>query len=97
MGFTLAFSVATGFLCDLNGETSYILYFFGLSKYMKNSFWSHLSALFWLSKHEKIAEALVISISLKWMRNDIYPVYVYPFFGLGWIIYEKRNTLAYRD
>ena len=50
---------------------------------------SHLLALFWLPKHEKIAKSLVISMSLKWPRNDIYPVYVYPFFGLGQIIYEK--------
>ena len=44
---------------------------------------SQLSALFWLSRHEKIAESLVVLISLNWLRNDIYPVYVYPFFGLG--------------
>ena len=44
---------------------------------------SHILALFLLSKHENIAEALVVSISLKWTRIDIYPVYIYPFFGLG--------------
>ena len=46
MGFTLAFFVATGFLRDLNGETSCILYFFRLGKYTKKSLWSHLSTLF---------------------------------------------------
>ena len=83
MDFTLASVYSNGFVRDLNGEMSCILYFFGLGKNTQKSFWSHLSALFWLSKHENIAEALVISISLKWTRNDIYPVYVYPFFGLG--------------
>ena len=46
MGFTLAFCAVRGLLCDLDGETSCILYFLGISKYMKKSFWSHLSALF---------------------------------------------------
>ena len=46
MGFTLAFSAATGFLRDLNDETSCILYFFGLGKYTKKSLWSNLSTLF---------------------------------------------------
>ena len=46
MGFTLAFCAATGLLCDLNDETSCILYFFELGKYTKKSLWSHLSALF---------------------------------------------------
>ena len=46
MGFTLAFCVATDFLCDLDSETSCILYFFGLGKNTKKSLWSHLSALF---------------------------------------------------
>ena len=83
MGFTLAWYVQQQVLRDLHGETSCILYFFGLGKYTKKSLWSHLSALFWLSKHEKISEALVISISLKWTWINIYPVYVYPFFELG--------------
>ena len=67
---------ATGLSATLTVKTSCILYFFGLGKYTKKSLWSHISALFWLSKHEKIAEALVVSISLNWTRIDIYLVYV---------------------
>ena len=89
MGFTLAWYVQQQVFTTLTMETSWILYFFGLGKYMKKSLWSHLSALFWLSKHEKIVEALVVSISLNWTWIDIYPVYIYPFFELGWIDYEK--------
>ena len=51
---------------------------------------SQLSALFWLSKYEKIAEALVVSILLKWLRNDIYPVYVYPFSGWDRLFTKKE-------
>ena len=46
MVFTLAWYVQQQVLRDLHGETSCILYFFGLGKYMKKSLWSHLSALF---------------------------------------------------
>ena len=83
MGFTLAWYVQQQVFATLTMEMSCILYFFRLGKNMKKSFWSHLSALFWLSKHENIAEALDISISLKSTRIDIYPVYIYPFFRLG--------------
>ena len=74
MDFTLAWYVQQQVFATLTMETSCILYFFGLGKYTKKSLWSHLSALFWLSKYEKIAEALVVSISLKWTRIDIHPV-----------------------
>ena len=86
----LPLCATTGFLPDLDNDTSCILYFFGLGKNTKNSLWSHLSALFWLSKHEKIVEALVVSISLKWPRNDIYPVYVYPFSGWDRLFTKKE-------
>ena len=46
MEFTLASCAATGLLRNFDGETSCILYFFGLGKYTKKSLWSHLSALF---------------------------------------------------
>ena len=46
MDFTLASVYSNRFVCDLNGETSCILYFFGLGKNTKKSLWSHLSALF---------------------------------------------------
>ena len=46
MDFTLAFMCSNRFSCNLNGDTSCILYFFGLGKYTKKSFWSHISALF---------------------------------------------------
>ena len=74
MDFTLAWYVQQQVFATLTMETSCILYFFGLGKYTKKSLWSHLSALFWLSKDEKIAEALVVSISLKWTRIDIHPI-----------------------
>ena len=45
MDFTLAFMCSDRFVHDLDSDTSYILYFFGLGKNMKKSFWSHLSAL----------------------------------------------------
>ena len=46
MDFTLASCAATGLLRNFDGETSCILYFFGLGKYTKKSFWSHFSTLF---------------------------------------------------
>ena len=46
MGFTLAWYVQQQVFATLTMETSCILYFFGLGKYMKKSLWSHLSALF---------------------------------------------------
>ena len=46
MDFTLASVCSNSFLRDFNGEMSCILYFFGLGKNTKKSFWSHLSALF---------------------------------------------------
>ena len=46
MDFTIASCTVTGLLRNFDGETSYILYFFRLGKYMKKSLWSHLSALF---------------------------------------------------
>ena len=76
MDFTLAWYVQQQVFATLTMEMSCILYFFGLGKYTKKSLWSHLSALFWLSKCEKIAEALVVSISLNWTWIDIYPLYV---------------------
>ena len=46
MDFTLAFMCSNGILRDLNGDTSCILYFFGLGKNTKKSLWSHILALF---------------------------------------------------
>ena len=46
MGFTFTSCAATGLLRSFDGETSCILYFFGLGKYTKKSLWSHLLALF---------------------------------------------------
>ena len=46
MGFTLAWYVQQQVFATLTMETSCILYFFGLDKYMKKSLWSHLLALF---------------------------------------------------
>ena len=61
MDFTLAFCATTSLLSNFNGETSCILYFFGLGKYMKMSLWNHLSALFLLAKHEKVAELFLLT------------------------------------
>jgi len=48
-------------LCDLGDETSYILHFFGLSKYMKQSISGLLLALFRPFKDEKIAEFALLT------------------------------------
>ena len=46
MDFKIASCATTGLLRNFDGETSCILYFFGLGKYTKKSLWSHLSTLF---------------------------------------------------
>jgi len=48
-------------LCNLGDETSYILHFFGLSKYTKKSILGLLLALFRPFKDEKIAEFALLT------------------------------------
>ena len=72
-------------------ELCYILYFFGLGKNTKKSYcWNHLSALFWLSKYENIAENLVVLNSLNGYETISTQYMFTPFSGWDRLFTKKE-------